>query len=228
MNSRCRFGQGANYTPMVTVSGYGNSFHNIYTMWGADDSGNLVGWHNTGSRNKFQNMHFAGPMNAAQAIDTSACFHNAGEEAYFENCVFGTDTVDRAAGATSLLLSGIQRSIFKDCTFLAGSDAGLDAYLIEAASTAYGWAYFDNCKFINISTTGFGNTMAEALACGATTTAFRFLFSAGTVFHGVTDVIAAADEANVEFGRTATGIDQITGDLQPVMLGLPANPDAAS
>lgn len=232
MNHRARIGQAANFTPMITVSGYGNSFHNLYTMWGANDAANLCGWEVTGPRNSFYNCHFAGPMNAAQGINGATCFHLdggvSGGECYFEKCTFGTDTVERTDGCSSLLLGGIQRSIFKDCMFLAGSDSGLDSYLIEAEADAYGWTYFDNCKFINISTAGFDNAMAVALYANPTTTAFRFLFSAGTVFHGCTDVIAAADEANVEFGRTATSADAISGDLEDVMVGLPVNPDAAS
>lgn len=230
MNQRARFGQSGNFTPMVTVSGYGNSFHNIYTMWGANNAANLTGWECTGPRNSFYNCHFAGPMNAAQGIDGATCFHldgsTSGGECYFENCVFGTETVERTDGCSSLLVGGVLRAIFKNCYFLAGSDSGLDSYLIEAEADAYGWCYFDNCKFINISTAGFDNTMAVGLACSATTTAFRFLFSAGTTFHGVTDVIAAADQANVEFGTAAHPHVAVVND--DVYIGLPINPDHTS
>ncbi len=223
MNQRTRIGQYANYTPMVTVSGYGNSFHNIYTMWGADDAGNLIGWHNTGSRNNFFNCHFAGPMNASQAIDTAACFHNHGQEAYFKRCVFGTDTVERAAGCTSLLLGGIQRTVFEKCIFLASSDSGNDAYIIEAAADTYGWAYFDKCKFINLSGSGFTNAMAVPLISAASSTAFRFLFSADTTFHGCTDVIAHGDEAKVEFGMVKSAAAAATAN--DIYIGLGINPD---
>jgi len=230
MNQRARLDVTGNFTPVVSVTGYGNTFANLYTMWGAANAANLIGWSITGVRNSFFNVHFAGPMSTTCALDASACCHldggTDGAEAYFEQCTFGTDTIERAAGANSLKLGGIQRSIFKDCIFLAGSDSGLDSYFIEAEADAYGWAYFDNCTFINISAAGFDNTMAVALACAATTTAFRFLFSAGTTFHGVTDVIAAADQANVEFGRTA--VPAVAAVDNDVYIGLPVNPDHTS
>jgi len=230
MNQRSRIGATGDFTPMVSVTGYGNTFANLYTMWGADAAANLVGWSVTGVRNNFHNCHFGGPMNAAQAIDGATCFHldggTDGAEAYFNSCVFGTDTVERTDGVSSLKLGGVQRSIFKDCLFLSGCDSGADSFMIEAEADAYGWAYFDNCKFINIAASGFANAMALALVSAATSTAFRFLFSAGTTFHGVTDVIAASDEAKVEFGRTATpAAAAINND---VFVGLSVNPDHTS
>lgn len=231
MNHRSRLGVTGNFTPVVSVTGYGNTFANLYTMWGAADAGNLKGWSITGVRNSFMNVHFAGPMSATQAVNGASCCHldggTDGAEAYFENCTFGTDTIERTDGVSSLMLGGIQRSIFKNCLFLSGSDSGLDSYMIEAEADAYGWAYFDNCKFINISTAGFVNSMAVALLSGATSAAFRFLFSAGTTFHGITDIIAASDEAKVEFGRTPIPAAPATA-TNDIYIGLPVNPDHTS
>jgi len=231
MNQRSRIGVTGNFTPVVSVTGYGNTFANLYTMWGAAHAGNLVGWSITGVRNNFHNVHFAGPMSATQAVDGATCCHldgaTDGAEAYFENCVFGTDTIDRTDGVSSLKLGGIQRSIFKNCYFLAGSDSGGDSFMVEAEADAYGWAFFDDCKFINLGGGGWSNAMALALVSAATSTAFRFLFSAGTTFHGITDVIAASDEAKVEFGRTAVPAAASTA-ANDVFIGMPVNPDHTS
>lgn len=226
LNHRSRIGAGAAITPMVDITGYGNTFANLYIMWGYDNVASTIGVRITGDRNNFHRVHFAGPMNDSHAdtANNTCCSIYGAEECYFNHCVFGTDTIERGADVLSLLLDGAggadvaMRHIFDNCIFLSSCDAGADAHFIHATVNTHGWALFRKCQFINISAAGFGvNTMALGLS-SANGTDFRFILDGDCSFHGVTDVIAHGEEAKVEFGVgavPATAVD----------FGLFMNPD---
>jgi hypothetical protein len=210
MNQRARIGASAAISPMIDVTGYGNTFANIYNMWGYANSGSHFGVRITGNRNSFYNVHFAGPLNTTitTAFD-AACNIYGAEECYFKNCTFGTDTIERQADLLSLKLDGAggadvaMRHIFEDCLFLSSCDGDADAHFIHATTNTHGWALFKRCTFINISASGFGtNTMALGLS-SANASDFRFIMDTGCSFHGVTDIIADGEEAKVEFGVSA-------------------------
>ena len=229
MNHRSRFSaSGSALVSLMEVTGYGNYFANLHSMWEYNDSDCVNGVKITGNRNTFDHVHFAGPNSTG--IDTAlsaACNIYGAEECHFKHCTFGSDSIQRQADLLSLKFDGAggsdvaMRHIFEDCLFLASSDAGLDAHFIHATTATHGWALFKRCTFINIATGGFGdNTMALALS-SANGADFRMVFDTGCSFHGVTDIIAHGEETKVEFG--------VAGDpAAAVGIGLFINPDTTA
>jgi len=148
MNMRSRMGQSTTFTPMMTVSGYGNLFERIYTMHGTAAT-DLIGWLISGERNVFRNCHFGGPMNAA--LGGHASYEGVaidGSENYFESCVFGTDTIPRDEVSPNVTLGVGTLTKFKDCTFLCGLTDGDPVFFSVENTSSYTWAIFENCKFM--------------------------------------------------------------------------------
>lgn len=150
-NSRTRIGMSTTFTPMITVSGYGNLFKNLYTMHGTAVT-DLVGWLISGNRNVFQNVHFGGPMNAAQGGSASYIgVHVTGSENYFKDCVIGTDTIGRDEVAPNLQLgSGSGNNVFENCIFMCYLTDG-DPVFVTVTNTDTTTAHFYGCKFIALN-----------------------------------------------------------------------------
>lgn len=105
----------------------------------------------SGSRNRFDNIHFAGLGNAT-AADTAAgstCHINGGQENWFTGCTFGLDTVTRgAANFTVELESAASRNRFWDCDFVMHADATSPFHVkLEGTSAIDRWVEFKNCTF---------------------------------------------------------------------------------
>lgn len=147
MNQRTRIGMSTTFTPMITVSGYGNWFHNIYSMHGTA-AGDYVGWAISGARNVFTNVHFGGPMIAAQGGHASYVGVDiTGSENSFRNCVFGTDTIGRDEVTPNVQLGAGTLTYFENCTFLCNLTDG-DPVFVKADNTSgYTWAIFKDCTF---------------------------------------------------------------------------------
>jgi hypothetical protein len=154
-------------SPLITISGSGCIFANLYVFQGVDDATSLVAVSVTGSRNYFYNVHFAGGGHATQAVDGGASLLlNGGAENTFEHCTIGVDTIAAGTGMMALQIDGdAKRNIFNGCNFTmyAGhtgatfvevvDNAGFDRYIL-----------FDRCNFINDAT---GYTMASAFVIPA-------------------------------------------------------------
>jgi hypothetical protein len=213
MNMRSRIGHSANFTPLLTVSGYGNSFHNIYFMHGRGNAANLNCLTVSGDRNSFIRCHFL-PASATE-FDTAGyklVTLNCGE-GYFYKCFFGGDTV--AMGATDLIrIYGASdrscRVVFEDCIFLVNQDAGGDGNFIETvAGNGSGVVWFLNCQFVNIGTsmtlaidgTGLGNQ--------------KFFFDSRCVFANVGDIVTNGKDTNIycgfDYGASADESNLIAG-----------------
>ena len=198
MNQRSRIGHSANFAPLLTVSGYGNSFHNLYLMYGRNSATNLNCLTVSGERNAFHYCHFlCGHATEADTANFDLVRVNC-NEAYFNKCYFGNDTI--AWGATDLIeLYGASdrscRVVFEDCIFVMNQDAGADGnFLKTVAGQGEGVAMFLNCQFIN---TGTAMTLAidgAGLGNGV------LFFDSRCVFYNVTDIVAAAQEAYVICG----------------------------
>jgi len=59
-------------SPLITVSGSGCIFENLYIFQGVADATSLIDVSVTGGRNYFKNVHFAGGGHATQAVDGGA------------------------------------------------------------------------------------------------------------------------------------------------------------
>ena len=108
-------------SPLITISGSGCIFKDLYIFQGVADATSLINVSVTGSRNYFLNVHFAGGGHATQAINGGASLQiNGASENTFEKCIIGVDTVSAATGMTGLLFAatgGAARNRFIDCDF---------------------------------------------------------------------------------------------------------------
>lgn len=212
-NMRSRIGHSANFATLMTISGYGNSFHNLYFMHGRGSATNATGINITGPRNSFINCHFGGPAHATEA-GTAAyrLVKLANSETYFKNCVFGLDTIPLTA-AVSLVEFGAQadppRAVFDDCLFIVAVNAagGQGAtFMSVVAGCGEGLALFRNCQFVNI-----GSSALTLGIDGAGLNNFKMAFNNNCYFAGVTDVAAAAHESRIFFAPANTVAAQVTG-----------------
>src|SRR5688572_6846965 len=110
-------------SPLLTISGSGCIFKNFYIFQGVADATSLINVQLTGSRNYFENLHFAGGRHATQAIDGGASLAiggtATGSENLFRHCTIGVDTIDAATGMMALIFNGTEasRNVFENCTF---------------------------------------------------------------------------------------------------------------
>lgn len=145
-------------SPLITVSGSGCVFKNLYIFQGVADATSLINVSVTGGRNYFENVHFAGGGHATQAINGGASLKlDGGEENLFRHCTIGVDTVAAATGMVGILFDAdAARNVFEDChvsmyaghtgaAFVEVADAtGIDRYTI-----------FKDCMFTNTNKTQF-------------------------------------------------------------------------
>jgi hypothetical protein len=164
---RSRIGMSTTFSPMITVSGYGNTFSNIYTMHGTAST-DYIGWSITGNRNSFLNCHFAGPMIAAQGGHAS---YNGvaltATDCYFRDCTFGTGTIARDELTPNLTITvpstGFAHNVFENCTFILNA-TDTDPYFVALANTSgVLMTEFIGCRFICLS-----DNMAVAAAVAFT------------------------------------------------------------
>ena len=186
--TRSRIGMSTTFTPMITVSGSNNLFKNIYTMHGTA-VGDYTSWYVTGSRNVFDNCHFAGPMNAAQGGGASYIgVHVTGSENYFKNCVFGSKSVARDEITPNLKIAGGD-NVFENCWFVCAlTDTDPIFVYVDNATTVNAW--FKGCQFLAFSE-NHGNAMAVAFVFGAGASA-DITLDQGCSFHNVTKIAASA------------------------------------
>lgn len=185
-------------TPLVNVTGSDCLFANIQAYHGvtADQTG-LICWQDTGNRNVYQNMHFAGGGISTTADDAGmrSLKLAGGGERYFKNCVIGLNTVDRSTTANAELeLAGSVRDVFDSCTFdTYGS--GAHAMVIVTATGLDRYALFRDCQFIN------------PIQSGTTALTECFSVTAGTspngavILHNPLAYGCGPWEADVETGR---------------------------
>lgn len=189
-NMRSRIGMSTTFTPMITVSGYGNAFSNIYTMHGTA-AGDYIGWLISGARNAFNCMHFGGPMNAAQGGHASYVGVSVtGSENYFNECVFGTNTIPRDEITPNLKLGAGTITVIDNSIFTCAL-TDTDPVFIEIDNTSgYTQVYLRNCMF-----QAFSENQANKVAV-----AFKFngssscdvVLDSRCSFSGVTKLAASA------------------------------------
>lgn len=193
-------------SPLLNITASGCIFKNFYIFQGVDDAGSLIDVQVTGSRNYFENVHFAGGGHATQAINGGASLKlNGASENTFVNCTIGIDTIEAATGMTAITFDGSSsRNIFENCLInLLISNAG--AVLVELidSTSVDRYTIFRDCDFfsnsVNKATT---MTSAFVIPTGHTTTASILLRDCAGL--GFTDWDANARNIVYLTGGTAT------------------------
>lgn len=200
MNQRSRIGHNANFATMLDVTGQGNLFANLYFQYGRGNAANTNLLTVSGDRNTFYNCHFAGPLNATEGdqADLDLVALNCGE-VYFNHCTFGIQTINWTNGDMIRMFGPADRSvraIFEDCVFLMQADNAQVNFIETTAGQGAGFALFNRCQFLNVS----GTALTYAID-GAGMGNFKIYADINTFFAGVTDIVAAANEANVLWGH---------------------------
>jgi hypothetical protein len=143
---------------LINVSGDNNAFYNVHFGNFSSNENALGCVEISGSRNYFGNCHMIGaghatPGAVATAYDLKL---NGAEEATFEACTFGTDSVLKAAANGEVLIDGTTLRVqFIDCTFLSYSaTSGKGAVKSADATSHQGVIEFNGCRFINWNENG--------------------------------------------------------------------------
>lgn len=132
----------------LTVSGTGCIFANL-TMNGTEDVNVPVTV--SGSYNTFSNVNFRGAQNGTSGDDAAAraLVISGGQENYFANCGFGSDTFTRSTtNATLEFASAASRNFFDSCDFVMAADnVGPVHVLFTGTSAIDRWVAFRDCSF---------------------------------------------------------------------------------
>ena len=140
----------------ITISGTGCIFKDVYIFNGAAVNTALGNVLVSGGRNYFENVHFAGPGHATNAIDGAYALGLSGGdgEHLFKNCTFGLTSMAAATGVRCVALLGgyTPRVVFEDCTFAMHASA-VTAMIVEGgADCIIEYMIFKNCLFFNEGT----------------------------------------------------------------------------
>lgn len=157
-------------SPLVTISGSGSMFKDLYIFQGVDDATSLINVSVTGGRNHFERVHFAGGGHATQAVDGGASLKLDGaEENTFEACTIGVDTVAAGSGMVGLLLDGeAHRNEFYHSKFrLYAGNAGAAWVEVADATGIDRDNEFVSCRFYNTSATGLTSGFVIPAGMGA-------------------------------------------------------------
>ncbi len=198
-SQRARIGtQTTGVTPLVDVTADNCLFANIQAFHGVSgDNTGLICWRDSGNRNVYQNVHFAGGGISTTADDAGmrSLKLAGGGERYFKNCVIGLDTVDRSTTANAELeLAGAVRETFDDCTFTTYG-SGAHAMVIVTATGLDRYALFRRCQFINPIQSGT-TALNEVFSCTAGTSPNGAVILQDPLAYG-----CGPWEADVETGR---------------------------
>ncbi len=196
VGQRCRVTGSAalDLSPLITVSGNGNTFTNVQFYNGKDSNSATGGVYLTGSRNVFENVMIAGVTHATPGARTTDVYDlhiYGGSENEFKRCYIGIDTFIRHA-ASSVVRLGNQatRNVFTDTMFTMWADAATPLFVYAgAASTVDRYTLFDRCKFVNTGPYSAGSVINEAFDIHASCGGFFYLSDCKLV--GVTDWEAA-------------------------------------
>ncbi len=148
----------------ISVTGNNNSFYNMFINQEDNTAYALDSLRITGARNYFKNVHSANGLASGATILTRSLSLVAAEDNTFEDCTFGTDTVDRGNNATyDILLSGaVARNLFERCRTIRHTSAGVANFAVYLNATTGGRpTQFHDCIFTNWSTAS-GNTVQTA------------------------------------------------------------------
>lgn len=219
MNHRSRIGHSVTVSPLLTVSGSGCTFANLYFPYGLANATDLNLLTVSGNRNSFINCHFL-PSDATPLDEAGyALIKISGSETYFKNCFFGGDTVAWTDGDMVKLGTAagqVPRTIFENCLFVMNADNAQVNFLASIAGIGRAAVIFKGCQFLNL-----GTALTYAIdGTGISGTGLTLAFDANSYFAGATDVIVAASESHAFFAPASYAANALTN-------GLGSNPDVS-
>lgn len=157
---RNKIEQGSDYGvttayPMITVSGEGNLFANIYSVHGYSTTEvTLVGWNITGNYQVFKRCHLHGPYNTTLGANSGYIGVKVSGTGFqlFEECTFGNLSIARTGANANVVCASGTNVLFRDCIFYMFA-TGTTPYFVSILNTSgIGQWVFENCKFINCGT----------------------------------------------------------------------------
>lgn len=141
---------------LIEISGTGCIFKDLYIFNGAAEATALGDVLVSGGRCYFENVHFAGPGHATNAIDGAYALGLSGGdgEHLFKNCTFGLTTIGSPEGVRAVALLGghTPRVVFEDCMFAMHATAGTAMMVEGGADCIIEYMMFKNCMFFNEGT----------------------------------------------------------------------------
>lgn len=141
---------------LIEISGTGCIFKNVYIFNGPDEATALGCVKVSGGRCYFENVHFAGPGHATNAIDGAYALglYGGDGEHLFKDCTFGLTTVGAATGVRCVAFLGgyTPRVVFEDCVFaIHATNAGAMIVEADGGDSIIEYALWKNCLFFNES-----------------------------------------------------------------------------
>lgn len=137
----------------------------------------------------FNNCHFQGIAHATPAAEATAraVLITASGENEFNNCVFGLDTVTRAAANAALELTGsCPRNIFRHCLFpVYTSDAGALWVKADTGNCFERFLIFEDCLFTNAS---LGSSTVMTVGMDLSATGNGQVYMRNSRWYGATDL----------------------------------------
>lgn len=206
MAQRSRVFHSADFSPMITVSGTGCLFKNLYFSYGRGGADNHVLMNITGGRCVFDNIHFAMANHATEAADAASrgvVINGTSGEHLFRHCTFGNDTVARSAASASVEFAGsTPRNMFEDCLFEINAGAVTPVHVLAGGASALDrFAIFKDCLFHAHGT----STLTQAINSDLTGVNRRIILMGSTFSVGATDIADAAGDGTIYFRpETAT------------------------
>ncbi len=188
-------------TPLINVTGNGNSFTNVSIIEETTASSTAsVGVRVSGARNYFYNVAIMSMVNTntGDEADSSVVLLSGGSENTFEHCYIGVDTSARSdANASVECENSATRNIFRDCMFPMFADAATPVFLEATTNSDIDrWLIFDRCMFINPDTMNACTTINQAFNVVDGSDLGGVIIVKDCLFNGITD-ITAADSTSV-------------------------------
>jgi hypothetical protein len=138
---------------MFTVTGNGNSFHNIQFFNGSDAAQTTGAVYMTGDRNYFANCYIVGiastdPAAAAGSYDLSL---SGAAEFEFNNCTIGGETIARGAANFTMKMA-TSYGTFRNCKFRKWDETSSRPMIQYSSAGGTSWeTYFIDSIFHNFS-----------------------------------------------------------------------------
>ena len=149
----------ATVTPAtMKVTGYGNTFTNLYFTNNGTDNTSLAAVIDAGENTVYTNCSFSKQSDLDQTLCANVLA--GGDTTTWRNCKFGVEWLTVSAARASLLVSttsgGIMKhNIFEDCYFIQATSSNGVFHIKVAASSLTFSNIWKNCIFMNpVMTTG--------------------------------------------------------------------------